>query len=63
MNFAETISPTSLDNSLADIKIFVSQKFDGIKNTGNSVRSNFYDVIGYVNIYTRQGNFLAWGPN
>ena len=59
MNFEETTLPVSFVNSLADIKC---QKFDGIKNTENSVRSNFY-VISYVNINTEQGNFFEWGPN
>ena len=38
------------------------QKFDGIKNTRNSVRSYFYDVISYVNIDKEQGYFLTWDP-
>ena len=52
VNFVEKILPASLDNSVADIKTIFSQKFDGIKNTGNSVISNFYDVFSYVNINT-----------
>ena len=46
-------------NYYTTYKVFVSQKFDGIKDTGNSVRSNFYDVISYDNINAQPGNFLA----
>ena len=63
--FCRKVLAASLDMKIFSgwCKDFVRQKFDCIKNTGNSVKSNFYNVISYINIDTKPGKFLTWGPN
>ena len=55
--FCRNILLASLDSSLADMKIL------SVKTTMVLKLRWYYDVISYVNIVIKPGNFLAWGPN